>query len=420
MTSQYFRRYLKGAWNKFQVGILLFPLLPLGGAILIFLSGIQSWRKNYHSLIQNRINQGLGILSLLFILTACLAQNPIDAFLGLGNFLPYFWIFAGLTALIQSPHQLKTLSWLLVLPSVPVVVLGLGQQFLGWSGIDSLQGILGWKLALGGNPPGRMSSVFMYANIFAAYLVIVFSLNLGLIINEWQKIKLKKFSSYSPIIYLGIAGVLNAIALILTNSRNAWGLAVLIALAYAVYLGWNWLLGVVSAAITMVLGAAFAPTPLQDSLRIIVPAYFWQRLTDQNFDRPVETLRITQWKFAANLIQQRPLTGWGLRNFTALYEAKMNVWMGHPHNVFLMLGAETGIITTLFFCALVGWILAKAMFRFCQNFSTLKEPMICLSYLVAFIACIGFNLFDVTLFDFRVNTLGWVLLAALNNSNRWD
>jgi O-antigen ligase len=47
--------------------------------------------------------------------------------------------------------------------------------------------------------------------------------------------------------------------------------------------------------------------------------FLWARLTDQLYpDRPLATLRTTQWQFAGSMAQQRPWTGWGLRNFTPL------------------------------------------------------------------------------------------------------
>ena len=122
------------------------------------------------------------------------------------------------------------------------------------------------------------------------------------------------------------------------------------------------------------------------------------------------------------MMLQRPLWGWGMRNFTIIYQQKMNVWMGHPHNLFLMLLAEIGIIGTLLLSSFVGIILGKAvilMRKLSKNLS--PQPMqkkqehslLLFTYLVAFSLCIVFNLFDVSIFDLRVNLTGWLLLAAI-------
>ncbi|CAH2575383.1 O-antigen polymerase [Planktothrix rubescens] len=410
-------RRLQLPWNCLQWGVFLLPILPIFGSISIFLGMILSYQRQFQSIRKNPVNQGLAILSILLVIISILANNSLESFLGLFNFIPYFIMFAGLSEIIQTPSQLRQLSWLMIFGAIPVIILGLGQQYLSWSGIDILQGILGWSLQLNGNPVGRMSSVFMYANIFAAYLIIIFTLTLGLLIEEWQN-KAEKYDIFilnknQKIILLIITLLLTAIDLILTNSRNAWGLAVLSSLAYALYLGWWWLILLVTTGVTAVFGSAFAPSPIKDGLRMIIPAYFWQRITDENFVRPVETLRITQWKFALNLAQTRPLTGWGLRNFTPLYEAKMNVWLGHPHNLFLMMFAEIGIPTTLFFMGIICWILSQGFLFLTNSLTNPSERLIYYSYLITFLGLILFNCFDVSLFDFRVNTLSWIILSGI-------
>lgn len=401
----------QGAWNCLQLGLLMLPLLPTWGGILIIFGVILTWQRQYQRILQQPINQAFAILSLLLIVSACLAKNPATAFLGLGNFLPYFWVFAGLSSLIQTTEQLRHLSWLLMFPALPIVILGLGQQFLGWSGIEQLRGILGWVIILNGSPPDRMSSVFMYANILAVYLIIILILGLALLIEQIPRLQQPK--GKLSVIFLSITLIGVVIALIFTESRSAWGLTLFSGLAYAIYIGWWWILGLAAAAVSAVVGAAFAPKPWREGLRMIVPAYFWQRLTDQNFERPIETLRVTQWQFAWNLTQERPLMGWGLRNFTSLYETEMNVWMGHPHSLFLMMTAEVGLPATLLFFNIIGWILTQAIRLLVQDLRSLRDRLLFFSYLLAFTACTLFNLLDVTLFDFRVNTLGWLLLAAI-------
>jgi O-antigen ligase len=133
-------------------------------------------------------------------------------------------------------------------------------------------------------------------------------------------------------------------------------------------------------------------------------------------------MRKTQWQFAWNMTQERPWMGWGLRNFTPLYQAKMHLWLGHPHNLLLMLMAETGIPATLLFCGLISWVLAQAVLilRVWSDIelledrdSWLEDKLIFVTYLMAFGGCTLFNLVDVTLFDMRANTFGWVLFSAI-------
>lgn len=364
------------------------------------------WWQDFRDLIRCPLNWGLGVLSLWLIIISCFAAQQAESFIGLGNFVPYFLFFASLSTLIQQPSQLRQLAWVLVIGSTPPIVLGFGQILGGW---HTPMLVFGWELIANGNPSGRMASVFMYANTFSAYLLIVLVFALGLILSNSQK----NFTNIN-IIYLYIIIISSGSGLILTSSRNGWAIAFLAGLAFALYRGWYWLVGAVTAAGTVVLGASFGPNPAALWLRKIVPAYFWARLADELYpDRPLPTLRTTQWQFCWNLTWERPWTGWGLRNFTPLYETQMDVWLGHPHNLFLMLTAEIGLPGTLLLCTIVGWIMVRGVYYLQTKAVEDGDKLIVYTYLVAFASCILFNCLDVTIFDFRLNTLGWILLAAI-------
>lgn len=424
LTSRHPEPRLQGSWTVMQLGLLLYPWMPTVGIVGMLLAVAGSWKQEWRMIIRRPLNWGLAILSGWLVITCCFANNRVEAFLGLANLLPYFLIFAAYSALIRCPAQLRQLAKILVIGSLPVLIVGFGQLFLGWADKQLLPIVFGWVLEPNGNPPGRMASAFMYANILAAYLQMVFILGLGLWIEAfqaWRKIR-SKFH-VAQLSFLSVTVIGNAIALILTNSRNAWGIAVLACLAFTLYLGWRWIVLAVMAAAGTVLWASFGPEFGRKPLRTLVPAFLWARLSDQLYpDRPVALMRKTQWQFAGTMIQERPWMGWGLRNFTPLYQAKMHLWLGHPHNLFLMLMAETGIPATLLFCGLIGWILAQAVLLL-RVWSDIGFPeakvhwhqdkLIFFTYLIAFGGCTVFNLVDVTLFDLRVNTLVWLIFSAI-------
>ncbi|MEN9568429.1 MAG: hypothetical protein RLZZ69_3625 [Cyanobacteriota bacterium] len=403
-------------WRWFCVSVLFFPFFPALGALGLVVVLAIIWRNSYAQILRSSLNRALGILAGLLILSTALAEYPQEAGLGLANFLPYFALFMALRRLITEPRQLRILSWLLILPSLPIVVLGLGQLFLAWDTIALVESIFGWQLVPLGVPPGRMSSVFNYANFLAIYLAIAFTLTLGLWWSTWQQ-KSTNLSNLSnqrliSLCLLTLILLADLSGLVLTSSRNAWGLAVFSLMAYALYLGWKWLIWGVTGAAMAIVWASFAPNLGGMQLRRIVPSFIWIRLSDRAYERPVETLRVTQWQFCWDLITERPIFGWGLRNFTPLYEAKMNLWLGHPHNLFLMFGAETGIISLLLFLAIIAVIMFLAIKQFSS--SSQEFDLVIFSYLVAFTAYILFNLTDVTIFDLRVNTIAWILLAAIS------
>ncbi|WP_224311637.1 MULTISPECIES: O-antigen ligase [Nostocaceae] len=384
----------------------------------IMLAVLVTWTRQYRSIIRRPINWGFALLSFLLFISACFANDKTAAFVGLFNLLPFFLLFTGLGFLIQTTAQLRHIAWILVFGSVPVVVMGFGQLFFGWNlQIQVLWILLDWTIAPGGSPPGRMAALFMHANIFAAYLAIAFTLGIGLLLEQWQVRRRAQgeYNSLALIIFLTLSVIADFAALILTNSRNGWAIAIIACLAFALYQGWRLLVGGVAAVVTTVLLSAFAPPPLAQVLRQIVPAFFWARLNDQMYpDRPLALMRKTQWQFAWSLTQQRPWTGWGLRNFTDLYKAQMNIDLGHPHNLFLMFSAETGLPSTFLFFGLLSWILfAGSQSLWKSNNINQQDKLIFFSYLVVFGEWLLFNTVDVTLFDFRLNTLSWVVMAAI-------
>ena len=416
---------LKFCWRCVQVGLLILPWFPLVGAIFIGLALIFTWLHNYHVIIRRPLNWGFALLSLLLIGTAGLAFDKTEAFLGLFNFLPFFIAFAGFSSLIQKPSQLRRLSLILVITSIPVVVMGWGQLFWGWATPPQWQSIFGWFMETGGTPPGRMASVFMYANTFAVYLIIVFILGLGLWLEAYQKLRAKLANSaqgshqvydYLPyFLFLSVIAIANFSALILTNSRNAWVIALIACLAYAIYQGWQMLVSGVMAVVAAIIGAAFAPSPVAEIFRKFVPAFFWARLNDQLYpDRPLALMRTTQWNFAWDLTWQRPWTGWGLRNFTQLYQAQMDIWLGHPHNLFLMLSAETGLPTTILFCSLFGWMAIAGLRLLCNEQIPKAQNRVILFSYILLLSCLAiFNTVDVSIFDFRINVIAWILLSSI-------
>ncbi|MCC5643474.1 O-antigen ligase family protein [Nostoc sp. CHAB 5824] len=415
----YFKSRWQSSWNYSLWALLIFPLSPLLGAVTIGFVSLITWVKQYRKISRRPLNWGFALLSLLLIVSAGFANDKTAAFLGLFNLLPFFLLFAAHSSLIQTFAQLRQMAWILVIGSMPVVIIGLGQLFLGWSlKLEILWIVLAWTIRPGGNPPGRIASLFLHANTFAAYLAIVFILGLGLWLENYQQLRVKgkqSFPSHLPFLFLTVAMIANFIALIFTNSRNGWAITIFACLAYALYQGWRILVGGIAAIVSSVLLAAFAPSPVAQFFRQYVPAFFWARLNDDMYPgRPVALMRKTQWEFAWFLAQEHPWTGWGLRSFSTLYKAKMQIPLGHPHNLFLMLSAETGFPSTFLFCGLLAWILITGvqLLRKSKYINT-QDRLILFSYLLAFVAWVLLNTVDVTLFDFRLNTLSWLILAAI-------
>ncbi len=414
---------LQTAWNFARNGLLIFPLIPAIGGICLFVALVQTFQHCGKEIRQHRLNWGLALLAPWLIAISLFGLQPGDAALGLVNFLPFFAFFAAYSTLIQSPAQLRQLAWIFILPALPIMLLGF-VQLLGGGADLPIPGTPGyfWQMQPLGNPTGRMSSIFMYANALAAYLQMAFIFTIGLFLDRYDAellaIRAGHKSSVwkSPTLWylaamLGICGL----SLALTSSRGAWSVTILSSLIFTIYQGWYWIVGIVTAIGATILSAAYAPSPAKEPLRAIVPRYFWARITDEMYpDRPDALTRLSQWKFAWEMTKSRPLTGWGLQSFGPLYQQSTQIWLGYPHNLLLMLSSNLGIPATIAICSLVGWVLTQATILF-LNFPIQwrSERTIFFTYLIAFAGFTIFNITDVTALDLRLNALAWLLLASL-------
>lgn len=275
-------------WFCLQGWLATFVFSPFIGALwgLVFL--FDRGRDRGDQALRRPLTQALIVFALGLIFTCLMAEFPAEAALGLAHFLPFILLLVFLGETINSPAHLRSMASWVVFSSLPVAIIGLGQQFWGWSGpIRWLGIVIDWPLTPGGMPPGRICSVFAYANDLAAYLVVVWILALGLLLEKRPK---KRWFWLG----LGVTTVLDGITLFLTHSRNAWAIAILALLAYALYWGWRILVAAVIALCGLILWSAFGIDPSRQWARIVVPPTFgldsptkcFPTVPSPNCDRP--------------------------------------------------------------------------------------------------------------------------------------
>ncbi|GAB4342080.1 MAG: hypothetical protein Fur0042_04050 [Cyanophyceae cyanobacterium] len=421
---------LDGPWRWGQWGLLLLPLVPSIAALLWFGAMAVTTRRRWARMRRDRLVQGFGGLGLWMALTTIWATDRGAALLGLANFLPYFWAFGAIAQLITYPAQLRHLGRLIYWSALPVAILGLGQMGGLWAGPVQVPGLIDWPLAAGGLPSGRLSASFGYTNGAACYLAIALCLGLGegaILARQGQGRSWRWRLHWA-------AAVPVAIALAWTHSRMGWGVMLGASLIYGLLLGWRSLVAAILGLVGLVAGAAFGPPAIAQPLRWVVPEIIWGRLNDSLYpDRPLATLRWFQWDFTSKLIALKPMTGWGLRSFEGIYQQQTGLWLGHPHNLLLMVAAETGLPGAIALAALVALVLGRTVHWLIHHRPVERNPkgpfpeksefgrdraaavpwLSLFSIAVAFGATVAFHSTDVLLFDWRINLGGWLLLAGL-------
>ena len=397
-------------WKLLFISLFILPFQTFFGIVILLFLVYQGWKKNYQQIITDLTTRYLTILTGFIFISSFFAYKKGDAWLGIVHFFPFFILFLGVRSLVKNYQHLYYVILPIIFNSVIISCIGFGEVKLGWETPSFIYKTLGWRLISYGTPEGRMSSVFPHANPLSLYLFTALFFAFALLLDRIKKYKFARIN-----IFLIITIIIDFIALILTSSRNGWIIAFIGFIVFVIYYNWYLILQLLSLAGIMISWASFGNLPLQNWVRKIVPSFIWLRLSDQLYpDRPLETLRFSQWNFCFDLIKDRPFFGWGLRGFSFLYEEKTNTYLGHPHNFFLMLGAEIGLIATGFFVFIIGniyWQGIKTIYTF-KN--TGNNPIILFSFLVVFGGYTIYNFFDVSLFDLRLNILAWIILAFIS------
>ena len=420
-------------WRCFQLGVFVLPASALLAAALLFVALVQGTRGRggWRGWWADPANRVLALLAALMLLGAVAASlrstapsySPLLAWVGLANWLPFFWGFWGFQPYLADPPARRRVGLWLVAGTVPVLVTGLGQLFLGWSGPwQILGGLVIWHLKAGGNPEGRLSGLFDYANITAAWLSLSWPLLLAALLScgrRWRS----ALGGTDPaagsatrrgmalLLVLGLAAAQVA-ALYLTDSRNAWG-ALLLAVPIVMGPGsWLWLLPLLALALLPVLLASLPGVPalLQDPARNLVPQSIWGRLNDLNHqgERESASLRLSQWTVAAGLIAERPWLGWGAAAFSVIYPLRTGTWHGHPHNVAVDLAVSHGLPAALLLVGFVLGLLIRATKR-----GMPAGPVFERAWWASVLVLVLLHASDIPMYDSRVNIAGWILLAGL-------
>jgi len=397
-------------WTSFQIGVLCLPSSALVSYIFLLFAlfkGIFSRRDLYW---KEYWNYPLLLISFLMLVGCIHSQTGWLAWLGLFNWLPFFLCFWGLQPYLLTPERRMKCASLLVFGSLPVLITGFGQLWLGWEGPwELLDGLIIWHISPGGEPFGRLSGLFSYANITAAWLSGVWSFCLASVIHPFI------FGRNRVIPFaLLIAFVL---AMMLTDSRNAWG-AILLGLPLVVgSASWIWLIPLMLICLIPVVISVvpFFDFGIQQFARSIVPESIWMRLNDMKFvDRPFEATRIGQWKIATDLIFEKPIWGWGAAAFSIIYPLRTGLSHGHSHNLPLELAISHGILVSFLLNIFVfSLLIISAYYKILNKLHSQKSFLIDRAWWTSLLILICFHATDIPMFDSRINILGWILLIGL-------
>ena len=389
--------------RAFRLGLFFLPSSALLAGLCLFLACISGSRGRYQPIWRDRWSQPLLLAGALMLIGACLADTGGLAWAGLGNWLPFFWAFWAFQPHLATENQRRDAAWMLVAGTLPVVITGLGQMLLGWQGPWQLGGgAIIWFLAPGGEPSGRLSGLFDYANIAGAWLGVVAPVMLAAVLRPdgWPR----RVSALMLVLA-------TAIAVLLTQSRN--GMAAL-ALAVPLVIGplrWFWLLPllVLLASPLLLVALPGIPVGLREVALRLIPEPILARLLEEKGEAAWKHTRLGQWQYAVQLVAARPWLGWGAAAFSVMYPIyAAKRWHGHSHNLPLELAISHGLPVMLL---IVGTVLLLLVFALRRGM--LLRPPLERAWWASTLVLLAMHGTDLPFFDGRLNILGWTLLAGL-------
>ncbi|MBM5809350.1 MAG: hypothetical protein FJ051_05975, partial [Cyanobacteria bacterium M_surface_9_m1_291] len=310
--------------QAFLLGLVLLPSSALLGgltllAALLSPNGAKAggWR---HTPKVERA--GWLVLVMLLLIGAIGARSGQLAWVGLANWIPFIWAFWSFQRFLSSAQQRRRAAVAIVSGTVPVLAIGLLQLLFGWRGPwQSLGGLFIWFLH-DADPTvtPRFTGIFENPNLSGAWLVMVWPLALALLLgsNGTGDKRPEKNQSRGSKASIAVLTGLIGLSLLLSGSRNAIGLALLVV---PVVLGWRCLRWYAPLAITW-LGAVWlaasssAPPLLQQLSRLLVPATLWEKVARKVLD-PQAAVNLANrsrealWDGAWQFLYQLPPLGYG-------------------------------------------------------------------------------------------------------------
>ena len=398
----------------FCLGLFLLPsALSLAGVFLI-ISLILSTVSNYREYFKDPWNIPFligGILIITSVVVNSLSKNippqyEINYYLswiGLANWIPFFWSFWGFKYYLNSPQRRKLCCLILIAGSFPVLISGFGQYFFNWYGpMQTLYGSIIWFQRPIPEREG-MTSIFNNANYLGAWLNLIWPFCLTSFINTKRNFHVK----LTVIIFI----IGTSLSLILTNSRSAWiGMIIgtFLTIGRKKYKLFVFLISSLIFLIGIVIFPIFGELP-QVIFSKILPNQIWLEFTD------LEISRLDIWNKSISYIIKNPIFGSGAGSFTQLYKIDEGVWKGHSHNLIFELFISYGLPGGLLIFGNVFFMLREALKKVFFPFAYNNEYLFDIAWIISLIVLILSQMVDVQYFDARISMIFWILLSGVRN-----
>ncbi len=403
----------------FLIGIFFLPSTILIGILFLLPAFLITSFSGNKTFFKDTWNFPFLIFGLLILLSA-ISQNYLLtnkyygiwdsklSLIGLGNWIPLIWVFWASQPYLNSKSKRKLFSLILVAGTFPVLLTGLGQYFLNWTGpFDTLNGLIIWYQ----RPieyPGGLSGLFSSQNYAASWLNFVWPFCIALFIEKGNDL-FKKTAALGFLLSTGLAAFL-------TFSRNAWlGLFTSIPIVIGkkgvkIFL----ILITIAIFILFFLFSTIFEGELQNSLSNLLPRKILLEFSDEGY-KGLDVTRIEIYKSAFKLIKENPFFGIGAGSFTEIFFLNTNFWKGHSHNLLFELSLSYGLPSAIVFFTTTCSILYLSSRKIFFSKMKIDTSYIDRAFWTALFFFLISQLADVQYFDGKISLITWILIAGLKN-----
>lgn len=419
---------------SFKLSIFLLPSAFAISAILMLISlVIRISESGLKEIYRDKWNLLL-MTSFLFMFISCILNNnlledlilynipvkyfenwrPSLSWISLFNWFPMFLIYIYFQKYLSTFEDRRLVGKLYVFGTVPVLVSGFLQIWFGIFGpFQILNGLLIWYQRAWNEYP-IFTAMFNNQNYAGSWLNIVWPFTIALLLNNKKQV----FKRNLIIIFC----IFTTIAIYATFSRNAY-LGYLISSAllsntksYIIFI-----IVITSLSIPIFLARFNFHPVLQGFFQSFIHSKFWNESSFLTFSNFLDPRRLDLWELSTKYILKRPLIGWGASSFPIMFEIEKSdallVNQTHPHNIFLFLALNYGILVSLILFFFIFSILIKAIkkyiFIFKNNLKSKDYLSFDKAWIVSCFVLIFSQLFDIQYFDGRISLSFWILIAGL-------
>ena len=403
----------------FLLGIFFLPSTMVIGIIFLFFASIIGSFLQNKSYLRDYWNYPFLIFGSLILLSSLIQNifidnkyieiwNPHLSFIGLANWIPFIWIFWAVQPFLDSKVKRRSFALILIAGTFPVLITGLGQYFLNWTGpFKTLYGLIVWYQ----RPiefPGGLSGLFNNQNYAASWLNFVWPFCLALFLEKGKPI-FRKAVAYSFLFSTGFSAFL-------TFSRNAWiGLITSFPIVIGKK-GFAFILPILTIFL-LILFFIFSPFfngELQNNLRNILPEKILLEFAEEGY-KGLDTTRLNIFNSAINVIKENPLFGSGAASFPEIFFLETNFWKGHSHNLLLELSISYGLPSSVLFFTTITNILFLSGKKIFIPKEVFDISLFDRAFWAALFSFLISQLADIQYFDGKISTIMWILVAGLKN-----